>query len=295
MLVDFGRSHSRGLGVPIGGAADRTSLTIGNALVGNPPDALALEITLAGPTIRAECDLACVVYGASFDLSSSRQSLKTGTTFTMQTGETVTVGGAYAGVRAYFCVAGGFDNPTVLGSRSAWQPLSGESVLACSSSRISRRFVKIPWNWDESTNSGPTMLRILNGAQSDWFPADILCRDGMDSASFRISPSGNRMGLRLDGQTLPYPDREMVSEPVCPGTMQVTRSGQPILLGIDGQTIGGYPKLAQVISADVDKLGQLRPGDDIVFRKVPLEEAERLWLDKQAELVYWVKQIRMGS
>ena len=83
LVVDFGWPHCRSLGLPVGGAADRTSLSLGNALVGNPPDAAALEFCLAGPTLEAQCELACVVYGAPFDLRSKRQKLRVGTTFTL--------------------------------------------------------------------------------------------------------------------------------------------------------------------------------------------------------------------
>src|SRR5581483_334951 len=106
LVVDHGRPRSRSLGVPVGGAADRFSLTLGNALVGNPPDAAALEISLAGPTLRASGELACVVYGAPFDLASNRQPLTAGTTFTLHDGEELRIGGASDGARAYLCVQG---------------------------------------------------------------------------------------------------------------------------------------------------------------------------------------------
>jgi antagonist of KipI len=130
------------------------------------------------------------------------------------------------------------------------------------------------------------VLQILDGSQAGWFPANAL------AVPFRVSAAGNRMGLRLEGEPLPVPDREMVSEPVCPGSVQVTRNGQCIILGVDGQTIGGYPKIAQVISADLDNLGQLRPGESVVFRKVTLAEAEELWRRKQAEVRHWVLRMR---
>ena len=95
LVVDFGRPHHRSLGVPIGGAADRTSLALGNALVGNPPDAAALEINLAGPTLEAVHDLACVVYGAPFRLNSDRQPLSEGRTFTFHAGERIHMENSY--------------------------------------------------------------------------------------------------------------------------------------------------------------------------------------------------------
>ena len=100
------------------------------------------------------------------------------------------------------------------------------------------------------------------------------------------------MGLRLEGEPFKMPDREMVSEPVCPGAVQVTRDGQCIILGVDGQTIGGYPKIAQVISADLDVLGQMRPGTRIYFVRCSVEVAARFHHEKQAELRAWVTRLR---
>src|SRR5207247_11457919 len=111
----------------------------------------------------------------------------------------------------------------------------------------------------------------LEGPQAAWFHAD----DFYDQ-QFTVTPASNRMGLRLQGEPLPFPTRELVSEPVCPGAVQVTRDGQCIVLGVDGQTIGGYPKIAQVINADLDKLGQLRQGERIRLLRVYMEEDERL-------------------
>src|SRR2546423_14150321 len=119
LVVDFGRPASRSLGVPIGGAADRWSLALGNALVGNPPDAAALEITLAGTTLQAEAQIAAVVFGAPFDITSDRQQLQTGKTFTLQPGDILRIRGTTSGMRAYLCVAGGLTAAHGLRGRSA--------------------------------------------------------------------------------------------------------------------------------------------------------------------------------
>ena len=115
----------------------------------------------------------------------------------------------------------------------------------------------------------------------------VLTTNEFFEQSFAVAPASNRMGLRLLGRPLTQTPTEIVSEPVCPGTVQVTRDGQCIVLGVDGQTIGGYPKIAQVISADVDKLGQLRTGDKIRFERVDLEEAENLFRLKRSEMEEW--------
>lgn len=267
----------------MGGAADRAALAIGNALVGNLPDAAALEISLTGPTLEADCDIACVVHGAPFEITLGKRRLTPGKTFTLHSGERLTISGTPEGMRAYLCVRGGFEAPSVLGSRSALQPLQAGAVLSCQPSVIHARFLGADWE----VNHEPAVLRVVDGPQADWFRAEELC-----SQEFAISPASNRMGLRLQGQPLTLPGRELVSEPVCPGAVQVTSDGQCIVLGVDGQTIGGYPKIAQVISADCDRLGQLRPGERVHFRRVSLEEAEALYRKREAHLREWVSRLR---
>jgi antagonist of KipI len=285
LIVDQGRPKSRSLGVPLGGAADRTSLALGNALVGNPPNVAALEISLAGPTVRADCDVACVVYGAPFALTCGRRSLTTGRTFTLPAGEILRIGGTPVGMRAYLCVRGGIESPAMLGSRSALAPVRKGDNLPCRPGTIAARCAVLPAGFCSWGTGGQT-LRVLDGAQASWFSADALAR------LFSVSPASNRMGLRLTGPPLPVPSEELVSEPVCPGAVQVTRDGQCIILGVDGQTIGGYPKLAQVIGADLDKLGQVRPGDTVSFQRVTLEEAERAYRDKMKERRQWLLRLQ---
>jgi 5-oxoprolinase (ATP-hydrolysing) subunit C len=286
LLVDFGWQHSRSLGVPVGGAADRTALSIGNALLGNAPDAVALEIGLAGPTLRADAAVAAVVYGAPFALTSDRQPLVASKTFTLAAGEELRVGGTAQGMRAYLCVRGGFHAPCILDSHSALAPLQAGAVLTCIASRTGTHFVKQDFNGSEN----PHLLRVISGRQADWFEPDALYHQ-----EYSVRPESNRMGLRLEGQALAFPSRELLSEPVCPGSVQVTRDGQCIVLGRDGQTIGGYPKIAQVISADLDKLAQLRPGTIIRFERVPHNVAELLYRDQVRELQNWLTRLRTAA
>jgi antagonist of KipI len=273
LVVDAGRPRCRSLGIPVGGAADRFALAIGNALVGNPPDAAALEVSLVGPELVADAPLACVLYGAPFALAAGGRSLHAGTTFTLRPGEELRIGGASRGMRAYLCIRGGIDAPVVLGSRSSLSPLTAGVTLACHSGTIAGRRADLELGF-------PGVLRVLSGGQADWFGGARLTR-------YEVTPASNRMGLRLRGEPLPVPEREMVSEPVCPGCVQVTRDGQCIVLGVDGQTIGGYPKVAQVIAADLDRVGQLRPGERVAFEYVSQAEAERLWQERAARLREW--------
>jgi allophanate hydrolase subunit 2 len=280
VVVDAGRPSRRHLGVAVGGAADRAAWMLGNALVGNAPGTPALEICLKGPTLRADCDLACVVCGAPFVLSCARQSLKSNRTFTLAAGEELHIGGVPVGLRAYVCVAGGIEAPCVLGSRSSLDGVARGTVFACRGGRIRPRFFN---DCPFLAVGSPWTLAAIAGPQADWFnEAEFY------DAVFTVALTSNRMGLRLDGPRLTMPAREMVSEPVCPGAVQATREGQPIILGVDGQTIGGYPKVAHVCRADLDKLGQMRPGDAVRFQRIELAEAEARWRRREGELTEWL-------
>jgi antagonist of KipI len=297
LVTDFGRPTTRSLGVPVGGAADRFSLAVGNGLVGNPPDCPALEVTLAGPTLRCTEALACVVFGAPFEVSLDDRTLRAGTTFTLRPGETLHVGGAARGLRAYLCVAGGIRTASALGSCSSLEPLRAGAELPCVRGAIRGRSVRIPPAGDPALEhlagaaQPPLRLRALAGPQADWFAAD----EFFDGPSFTVTPASDRMGLRLLGEPLRVPPRELVSEPVCPGSVQVTRDGQCVVLGVDGQTIGGYPKVAQVVGADLDLVGQLRPGDRVSFERVEMAEAERLYRRKRAVLGQWLTRLRVAE
>jgi biotin-dependent carboxylase-like uncharacterized protein len=288
-LVDAGRIASRGFGVPVGGAADRRSRRLGNALVGNPPEALALEVTLAGPTLRAECPIYGVLFGAPFVIATDRQTLAVGKTFTLEPGETLRIGGTPVGVRAYLCVRGGFDSPTILGSRSALKPISAGDRLLCRESRGPIRAA--PPNQPAWTFPSAWTLCVLPGLQMDQFPG---AKDGYPpgflEAAFLATSASNRMGVRLQGPALAIPAAEIASEPVCPGTIQTTRDGQCIVLGIDGQTIGGYPKLAQVIQADLDALAQIRPGNEVRFAATDIAAAEHAFRMREKETIAWERR-----
>jgi antagonist of KipI len=291
LIVDRGRPHARHLGLPVGGAADRLSFALGNALVGNPPDMAALEINLAGPSLVADCPLACVVFGAPFDLHADGRALATNTTFTLQAGEQLRIGGTPKGMRGYLCIQGGLETSLILESRSALAPLSAGMELPCRPGRIGSRF----FPWQLPTHSADCLpIHCLEGAQKEWFAGQSFWAvDG--HPTFTVTPASNRMGLRLDGPLLDPPTREMTSEPVCPGTVQITRDGGCILLGVDGQTIGGYPRIAQVIDADLDAVGQLRPGNRIQFVLVNMDQAERLGRTRRALLREWVTRLRTAE
>lgn len=283
LLVDFGRPQWRSLGVPVGGAADRAALALGNALVDNPANAAALEFTLAGPTLEATADHGCVVYGAAFRMWVHDQPQPAGKTFMIRAGDLLTVSTAAHGLRGYLCIAGGFHGKAVLGSQSAFDPIQAGQLLDCTASMIRPRFVAPLLD----PAGDPHTLRVLPGTHLASFPADQFFGE-----DYLVRANSNRMGLRLEGAPLPRPEAEQLSAPVCPGTVQITHDGQPIVLGVDAQTIGGYPRIAHVISADLDKLGQLAPGDRVRFRQVKLNEAVSLGRQREQWLQEWTTRLR---
>ena len=304
LLVGRPRPGSRHLGMPVGGPADSVACALGNALLGNPADALALEITLLGPTLRATAPLAGVVFGAPFELSGSRD---VGRSFNLDAGDILKIGGTATGCRAYLCVSGGFSGPEILASDSALEPIRRGDPLECRVSNLKPRWGMNPFDCApgvppdlgspgvppvgpvervvtsdfqaDRRDAGPTQIRVLPGPQRDWFPDSQLFEQ-----TYTVAAASNRMGLRLLGVPLLRPPRELSSEPVAPGAVQITNDGLPVILGVDGQTIGGYPKIAHVIRADFDGLGQLRPGSSMRFVETSPAEAEAAFQSKRAAL-----------
>lgn len=285
-LVDLGRPRSRSLGVPVGGAADRRSLVLGNSLLGNAPEAAALEIALKGPRLRANADVGCLLFGAPFAAHVDDHPIAIGRTFLLTAGQELQIGGAIQGARVYLCVWGGFKATTILGSRSALEPIRSGDRLECESSTVRVRFLADM----DLPKLVPDAIAVVPGLQASWFEEAEFY-----DQSFTVTPASNRMGLRLSGMPLTMPKCELISEAVCPGAVQVTSDGQCIVLGVDGQTIGGYPKIAQVIQADLDAIGQLRPGQQIRFTAISLSEAIERDRAAYRELRSWSLRLRNAN
>jgi 5-oxoprolinase (ATP-hydrolysing) subunit C len=276
-VQDLGREGYREWGVPIGGTFDRASAALANALVGNPPGEGVLELTLIGGTYEAQVSLALALAGAPMDARVEGAEGRARQWFvpqsgTLGAGERLVLGRAAVGARTYLAVRGGWRTPLLLGSRSCEDRLQPGAVVPAEPGTIP---VRRP---AESVWCDPTRapLRVLDGPDAADGPDPV----DWDARTFRVGRQSDRMGLRLEGPTLGIaspPDR--VSAPVAPGAVQVA-GGQAIVLGIACGTMGGYPHLAQVISADLDRLGQFRPDDELRFQRVTLAEARRI--DREA-------------
>ena len=289
LVVATPRAGVRHLGVPRGGPADRVAWRLANALLGNPPDAPALEITLLGPTLLADADHDCSFVGAPFSLTVAGTAIEPGGVFRLRNGETLRVGGTPTGARGVLAVHGGFDVPSVLNGQSGLAPVAAGDTLAAHPSSGPLQALRLPTPIVvELFDDIPGDLLALAGPERDWFPSS-----GVFDRPFTVAPQSNRMGVRLAGDPVPKRGGELRSGPVTPGTVQVAHGGGPIVLGVDGQTIGGYPRAAQVVRASWDAIGQLRPGDTIQFREVTLEQADTAYRRRAARLATWLARLAL--
>ncbi|OGA79120.1 MAG: hypothetical protein A3G81_00195 [Betaproteobacteria bacterium RIFCSPLOWO2_12_FULL_65_14] len=289
-LQDLGRHGLQHVGLSPGGAMDPVALSLANALVGNAREEAALEITVIGPELAFEEDTLVAVCGAEFKggFPHNRPVLA-------PAGSRYNVGRAVRGARAYLAVAGGFAVEPVLGSRSTYLPgafggfegraLRHGDVLPLRDPAASARFAKLKKTKDGSVkwsappltlpDREPILIHVLDGQHYASFDANAQ-RTFID-AVWRIAPESNRMGFRLAGPALVRAqDDEILSGPTALGSVQVPANGAPIALMADHQTTGGYPRIAEIVSADVARLAQLAPGGTVHFARCDLGIAAEL-------------------
>jgi antagonist of KipI len=288
-VQDLGRPGFGPLGVSASGAADSAALRLGNMLVGNAQGAAALEMTLVGGRYTFPEGGVIALAGADFGAKLNGQPIEMWVPHAVRPGGTLKLELTRAGARCYLCIAGGIQAERFLGSASthllsglggfAGRGLRKGDVLqfGAPKQRIRRR--RISSNVLERLKPRKS-LRVTQGPQADWFSEET--KRAFFEGTFRVSEDSDRLGLRLEGASLaPESLREMISEGVSLGAVQVTPSGQPIILFVEQQTAGGYPKIANVIGADLHSIGQLRPRDEIRFAMVSLEEARALWIAQE--------------
>jgi KipI family sensor histidine kinase inhibitor len=283
-VQDPGRAGRRRLGVPPAGAWDLPALARANAAVGNPPGAAGLECTLQGPTLRFVRAVRVAVAGADLGATLERADLGTwdvpeGQAVLARPGNVLRLGGALRGCRAYVALAGGVAVPAALGSRSTdlsagFGGLAGRALRAGDRLRVGAVAANgRPGARPRAPADGPE-LRVVLGPQADAFRDDAV--RALLGSDFTVRAESDRVGCRLGGPVLVHRGaREIVSDGMLPGCIQVPPDGQPIVMGPDGPTTGGYPKIAVVIGADVPRLAQLAPGDTVRFRAVTAADAAR--------------------
>jgi len=300
-VQDRGRHGHQHVGLCPGGAMDVVSLTIANSLVGNPVDAAAIEITLLGPDLEFEHDTLVALAGGDFEASipGNRPVL-------LPAGSRLSVTRALRGARAYLAVAGGIAVAPVLGSRSTFMPGRfggfqgrvlkrgdrlplGEDSQKLSQERFAalkhKRSRSVRWSVPPPTvpDREPIVLHAMEGEHFGHFDANTQ-RAFFDTV-WKIGPESNRMGFRLAGPALTRSStEEILSGPTALGSVQVPANGVPIALMADHQTTGGYPRIAEIASADVPRLAQLGPNGTLHFARCGLDMAAELRRDLKDRL-----------
>jgi antagonist of KipI len=295
-LGRFGYSH---LGISPAGAADSLSFRVANLLVGNAENAPALEMTLLGVTVQFDEPAVVAVTGAECALELDGIPVDCTQAVHISSGSVLKCGQMEKGVRAYLAVQGGIDVPLVMGSASTHlgahfggfegRPLRKGDALRVRSTGASRPRV-LRKEIVFVAASGDQTLRVTRGAQQNWFDGDAFAI--LFSNSFSVTAQSGRTGLRLKGEPIvPRNASQLLTDGVPIGAIQIPQDGQPIILFVDQQTTGGYPKIANVIAADLHRVGQLRAEDTVRFAEVSMEEAVQLLREQES----WLKETFAGE
>ncbi len=269
LLEDLGRPGLVDLGVGAAGAFDRAALREANSLVGNREDAAIVEALGGGLAVIAVESHVVAVTGAAGPVTVDGRAVTSGRAIALRRGEILRLGTPVVGLRWTLAVAGGFDVEEVLGSRSydtmaalGPTPLERDRVLPVGrpAGPVSTR------TYPPLVTSGGVEVRVVLGPRDDWFTPEAVA--ALLSTPWTVDPVSDRIGVRLDGPALARSrSGELPSEPVVRGSIQVTTSGRPVVLGPDHPVTGGYPVIGVVVDADTDRLAQVRPGDVVRFRR----------------------------
>ena len=300
-VQDQGRWGYQAYGVPVAGAMDRYACRAANILVGNAPEAAALEMTLMGGSFQFTEAVWVAICGADMEATLDGQPLKNWSAFLAPAGSELTFGFAVSGCRSYLAVRGGFEVPLVLGSRSTYtrgriggvagRALRAGDVLqavALEANAKTPQKRRLPQSCIPSY-VGEVTLRVLLGPQDDFFTPQGL--ETFLGSAYLISDEADRMGYRLQGDKIEHKGKaDIVSDALCFGAIQVPGHGMPIVMMADRQTTGGYAKIGTVIGPDLALLAQAKPGDTVRFAACSEEEAiealrqeQSLYLQMQAE------------
>jgi biotin-dependent carboxylase-like uncharacterized protein len=282
-VQDLGRVGQLRYGIPPSGPVDVRAFVIANRLVGNADGAAGLECTLLGPRFTVEATCAIAVTGADAPVTVNGAAAPAWATIALSPGDTVRVGTARAGVRIYVAFSGGLDVPVVLGSRATYLrgQLGGVEGRSLRRDDVLRLLgAPVPAARALTGAQVPALetephIRVVLGPQADRF-TDAGVAALLDGP-YEMLPQSDRMGARLSGPRIAHTrGHDIISDGIALGSIQVPGDGQPIVLLVDRQSTGGYTKIATVVSFDIGRFGQVKPGQRVHFRAVDVAEAHRL-------------------
>lgn len=284
-VQDQGRHGYRKFGVPVSGVMDAHSYAMANWLVGNQSDVPVLELTLSGGSYKFHSDALVGISGAEAEISVNEKSAVPNQTIKITKGEVLKIGRVTVGCRVYLAISGEWDIEEIMGSYSTCL----SATFGGFHGRPLKTGDRITWNLDQDEVGERTVpkkllphysslqkVRIIEGPEWGWLSKEE--QDIFLDTRFKVSSDSNRMGIRLKNPLLFNQEQfdAMVSSPVMPGIIQLPSSGSPIILMNDGQSVGGYPRIAKVVDADLWRLGQVWRGNEISFKLIGKREALEL-------------------
>ena len=281
-IQDLGRYGYQQYGVPPSGAMDNYAFRIGNLLVGNDETAASLEITLFGSQLRVLQDTVIAVTGADLAPTLNSDSLPRWESIPVRHGDIISFGSLKSGCRAYLSVTGGINVSKVMSSAATYtrariggldgRALQKGDILLTFASIPAPSGVRVPSEYVPKY-SCQIELRVILGPQDDYFT-----EDGINTflrSEYTVSTQADRMGYCLEGPPIQHrTTADIISDGIPLGAVQVPGDGLPIILLVDRQTTGGYTKIATVISVDIPKLAQAKPGDKVRFQQIGQDEAQ---------------------
>ncbi len=294
-IQDLGRVGYQQYGVPASGAMDQRSAKIANLLVDNPEGEAVIEMLLLGAQIEFTASNVIAITGADLTAVINGTPAPTYAAIAVKPGDLLSFKGMRSGSHCYVSFAGGLDVPLVMGSKSTYikagigghqgrklengDRIPFTSPMAVLPNMRGRAFVA------EDFSKDPCEIRVILGPQEDCFTSEGI--ETFLNNPYALTNEFDRMGCRLEGKAIAHiGDGNIISDGIAFGAVQVPSHGQPIIMLADRQTVGGYAKIATVISVDLPKLVQKSAGDKVHFRSVSLEEAQTLYLKEQQSLKY---------
>lgn len=317
-IQDLGRIGYQKYGVIASGSMDTYATRLSNIMVGNKENEAVLEITLIGPSLKLEKGTLFSLTGGNLSPTINEKRIPMGRPIYVTKDCILKFGSCIKGCRSYLAVAGGFDVPKVMGSKSTYlraefggfngRALKKDDVLSIGvkssmSNRIIKKMEELKGNGDFVSpiwymknfmmqNPDSTVIRVFEDRQFNAISEESINK--FFNSKFSVTNKSDRMGYRLSGEKIELKEKlEMISEEVSAGTIQIPPDGNPIILLADRQTAGGYPKIAHVSSVDIQKIVQLKPNDKITFKKITLKEAEQLYFQREKDIVELKKSIKL--
>ena len=289
-IQDSGRFGYQEFGVPPSGAIDKFAYHVSNLLLSNSLKDAVLELTIFGPKFEVLNDTLLSITGGNIPLYLNNKRIEHWSSFNVKRGDIIKFGQVESGCRAYLSMLGGIEVPVVMGSRSTYagakiggyngRPLKKGDILYGKGhvtykkpAALDKKFIP---NYPKNVE-----IRAILGPQDDFFDDSAI--DVFFNSEYTVTSKADRMGYRLKGANLKHRDgvpKSIISEPSLPGGIQVPADGQPLILLVE-QTVGGYTKIATIISTDIDLIGQSKPGDILRFVKVDLESAHKAFFERK--------------